>query len=201
MKHIIVILFIVFVAQVTAQTNTDEKINQILDQLSLEEKSFLIIGTGMNFPGLSSKENGPADIVGPTIDVVPGAAGTSYNLIKFDFPAVVFADGPAGIRIDPKRDSLPNQTFYATAFPTASSLASSWDINILNEVGHAFGNEAKAYGVDFLLGPALNIHRNPLGGRNFEYYSEDPVLAGKLTADFVNGIQAEGWGYYKTFCR
>jgi beta-glucosidase len=194
MKHFTLFLFIVFVAQLKAQTNTDEKINQIIDKLSLEEKSFLVIGTGMNFPGISSKENGPEHIVGPTLDVVPGAASTSYTIKKFNFPAVVFADGPAGIRINPTRDDAPNQTFYATAFPSASSLASSWDLNLINEIGSVFGNEAKAYGVDFLLGPALNIHRNPLGGRNFEYYSEDPFLGGKITAAFVKGLQSEGVG-------
>ncbi len=194
MKKVILLLLIGFVGQINAQTNTDDKINEIIDQLSLEEKVYLVIGTGMNFPGLSSKENGPEDIVGPTIDIVPGAAGTSYTIKKLNLPAVVFADGPAGIRIDPTRKEFPNKTYYATAFPTASSLASSWDIDLFYEVGRAFGNEAKAYGVDFLLGPALNIHRNPLGGRNFEYYSEDPVLSGKLTSGFVNGIQSEGVG-------
>ncbi len=194
MKKLILILFMASLAQLKAQENTDAKINQIVDQLSLEEKVFLVVGTGMDIPGIASKIDGPQAIVGSTKDKVPGAAGTSYALKKFNFPTVVFADGPAGIRIEPKREELPNETFYATAFPTASSLASSWDVDLLNEVGHAFGNEAKAYGVDFLLGPALNINRNPLGGRNFEYYSEDPVLSGKLTAGFVKGIQAEGVG-------
>ena len=194
MKNLVLILFMAIAIQIKAQTDSDKKINQIIDQLSLKEKVYLVIGTGMNFSGISKKENGPQEIVGPTVDIVPGAAGSSYTIIKFDFPAVVFADGPAGIRIDPKRDNQTDQTFYATAFPTASSLASSWDISLMNEVGHAFGKEANAYGIDFLLGPALNIHRNPLGGRNFEYYSEDPVLAGKLTAGFVVGIQAEGIG-------
>jgi len=193
MKALLLLLVVAVTLQVKAQI-TDEKLNQIVDQLSLEEKVYLVIGTGMNIPGMMNKNDGPQAVVGSIQDKVPGAAGTSYTIKKFDFPAVVFSDGPAGIRIDPKRENEPDKTFYATAFPTASSLASSWNVDLLNEVGHAFGKEGKAYGIDFLLGPALNIHRNPLGGRNFEYYSEDPVLAGKLTAGFVNGIQAEGVG-------
>ena len=195
MKNLILILFIAFVAQLKAQDNTDAKINQIIDQLSLEEKVFLVIGTGMNVPGIVvEKNNPPESTIGSTQDKVPGAAGTSYTNKKFEFPAVVFADGPAGIRIDPTRKEFPNQTFYATAFPTATSLASSWNLELVNEIGKAFGREGKDYGVDFLLAPALNIHRNPLGGRNFEYYTEDPVLAGTITAAFVNGVQSEGVG-------
>lgn len=193
MKTIIFLLFIAVTIPLNAQVS-DEKLDEIIGQLSLDEKVYLVVGTGMEIPGFMTKEEGPQAIVGTTKDKVPGAAGTSYPIKKFDFPAVVLADGPAGVRIDPKRENQPDKTFYATAFPTASSLASSWDVDVLNEVGKAFGNEAKAYGVDFLLGPALNIHRNPLGGRNFEYYSEDPVLAGKLTVGFVNGIQSEGVG-------
>ncbi|HKK11218.1 MAG TPA: beta-glucosidase, partial [Flavobacteriaceae bacterium] len=193
MKTLILLLFVAVTIPLSAQIS-NEKLDQIIDQLSLEEKVYLVIGTGMNIPGMSEKDGGSQAIVGSTKDKVPGAAGTSYTIKKFNFPAVVFSDGPAGIRIDPKRDDQPNKTFYATAFPTAVSLASSWNVDLLNKVGHAFGKESKAYGIDFLLGPALNIHRNPLGGRNFEYYSEDPVLAGKLTVGFVNGIQAEGVG-------
>jgi beta-glucosidase len=194
MKHFTLFLFIVFVAQLKAQTNTDEKINQIIDKLSIEEKVYFVIGTGMNIPSISQKSNAPESVIGSTQDKVPGAAGTSYINKQFNFPAVVFADGPAGIRINPKRDDFPNQTFYATAFPTATSLSSSWNLDMINQVGAAFGREGKDYGVDFLLAPALNIHRNPLGGRNFEYYSEDPVLSGKITAAFVKGVQSEGIG-------
>ena len=193
MKTLILLLFVAVAINLNAQVS-DEKLDQIIGQLSLEEKVYLVVGTGMEIPGMMTKDEGPQGVVGSTKDKVPGAAGTSYTIKKFDFPAVVLADGPAGVRIDPKRESQPDQTFYATAFPTASSLASSWDVDLLKEVGKAFGKEAKAYGVDFLLGPALNIHRNPLGGRNFEYYSEDPVLSGKLTVGFVNGIQSEGVG-------
>ncbi len=193
MKKIIFSLFFCATFSLSAQT-TDAEINQIVDQLSLEEKVYLVIGTGMDIPGMTEESNAPQAVVGTTKDKVAGAAGTSYTNKNFGFPAVVFADGPAGIRISPVREEFPDETFYATAFPTATSLSSTWNVDLAQEIGSAFGREGKEYGVDFLLAPALNIHRHPLGGRNFEYYSEDPVLAGKITAAFVNGVQAEGIG-------
>jgi len=193
MKKPILLLLLVLGFQVQAQLST-EKVDSIISQLSLEEKVYLVIGTGMDIPGFSEESNAPQAIVGETQYKIPGAAGTSYPNKKAGFPAVVFADGPAGIRISPTRPDAPGQTFYATAFPTATSLASTWNVALVREVGSAFGDEGKEYGVDFLLAPALNIHRNPLGGRNFEYYSEDPVLSGKIAAGFVNGVQEEGIG-------
>ncbi|SNR35096.1 beta-glucosidase [Lutibacter flavus] len=193
MKNLALCLFVAFTFQVSAQIS-DDKLNEIIDQLTVDEKVYLSIGTGMDIPGFSDESDAPQAVVGITQDKVPGAAGTSYTSKKLGFPAVVFADGPAGIRISPERKEEPNQTFYATAFPIGTSISSSWNVNLAKEVGAAFGREGKAYGVDFLLAPALNIHRNPLGGRNFEYYSEDPVLGGKITAGFVNGVQSEGIG-------
>lgn len=187
------ILFIAFSIQLNAQVS-EEKINQTIEGLSLEEKVYLVLGTGMNIPGMTEAGKAPSATVGVNSDKIPGAAGTSYTNSRLGFPAIVFADGPAGIRISPKRESEPNKTFYATAFPIGTNLASSWNIDVVNSVGEAFGNEGKEYGVDFLLAPALNIQRNPLGGRNFEYYSEDPVLGGKITAAFVNGVQSQGIG-------
>lgn len=193
MKKLILLFSVICFTQLNAQIS-DQKLDSIITNLSLEEKVYLLIGTGMDLPGVPSGAETPSVAVGTTKDKVPGAAGTSYTNEKFGFPAVVFADGPAGIRISPTRDEAPAETFYATAFPTATSLASSWDVDLVKRVGAAFGREGKEYGVDFLLAPALNIQRNPLGGRNFEYYSEDPVLAGKITAGFVKGVQSEGIG-------
>jgi beta-glucosidase len=177
----------------------------VIAAMTLEEKAKLVVGTGRRFrpqpppanPGAkrdSAPPPPPAPVIGSTEQKVPGAAGTTFAIPRLGIPALVLSDGPAGVRISPKRTGDTLTTYYATAFPVATLLASTWDTNIVKQVGIAFGNEVHEYGIDILLAPALNIHRNPLGGRNFEYYSEDPLVAGKMAAAIVNGIQSNGVG-------
>ena len=161
-------------------------IDEVVAAMTLEEKALLAIGTGM--AGFSDGAT-----VGATEQIVPGAAGTTHAIERLGIPSIVLADGPAGLRITPIRKNDPN-TYYCTGFPVGTLLSCTWNTDLVEEVGKAMGNEVKEYGVDVLLAPALNIHRNPLCGRNFEYYSEDPYLAGKITAAMTNGVQSNGVG-------
>ena len=155
--------------------------------MSLEDKAHFVIGTGM--AGFS----GDNAVIGATRNLVPGAAGTTYPLDSLGIPAIVLADGPAGLRIDATREG-DNATYYCTHFPIGTLLASTWNTQLIEEVGQAIGEEVKEYGADVLLAPALNIMRNPLCGRNFEYYSEDPVVAGKTAAAYITGVQKNDVG-------
>ncbi len=185
-------------------------IKEVIAAMTLEEKVNLVVGTGMRLSDITAPATDtpaagtkPAEApVGLPEGIsfakgeskVPGAAGILYSIPRLGIPAIVLADGPAGLRINPKRGGDSLQTYFCTAFPVATLLASSWDTELLQRVGASMGNEVHEYGVDVLLGPGLNIHRNPLGGRNFEYYSEDPFLTGKITVAMVNGVQSQGVG-------
>ncbi len=163
-----------------------DNIDEVLKAMTLEEKAKLLVGGANNFFSANA-------VVGGEADLVAGAAGTSPAIPRLGIPATVLTDGPAGVRIDPTRKGT-DKTYYATAFPIGSCLASTWNTDLVNKVGQAIGNETKEYRCDVILGPGMNLHRNPLCGRNFEYYSEDPLLTGKIAAAYIQGVQSQGAG-------
>ena len=166
----------------------ESNIDEIVAAMTLEEKAMLVTGVGMD-----GQDTGESATIGSSSDLVPGAAGSTHAIPRLGIPQVVLADGPAGLRINPTREGDEN-TYYCTHFPIGTLLSSTWNEQLIEEVGQSIGNEVLEYGADVLLAPALNIHRNPLCGRNFEYYSEDPLLAGKTAAAYVRGVQKEGVG-------
>ena len=163
-----------------------DNIDEVLKAMTLEEKAKLLVGGANKFFSATA-------VVGGEADLVAGAAGTSPEIPRLGIPATVLTDGPAGVRIDPTRKG-DSKTYYATAFPIGSCLASTWNTELVNKVGEAIGNETKEYRCDVILGPGMNLHRNPLCGRNFEYYSEDPLVTGKIAAAYINGVQSQGVG-------
>jgi len=142
-------------------------IELIIKQMTLEEKAALCTGAG------------------------PWA---TVAIPRLGVPAMVVSDGPHGVRHPMEIDKVGSQSYPATCFPTASSLASTWDVDLLREMGRALAEECIALNVNVLLGPGNNMKRTPLGGRNFEYFSEDPYLGGELAASLIQGIQNKGVG-------
>ena len=164
---------------------TKDNIDEVLKAMTLQEKAGLCVG-GAQAAVVEGVTSGVTSIV-------QGAAGNTRSIARLGIPNTVLADGPAGLRISPTRQGT-SDTFYCTGFPVGTLLASSWDVELVQKVTTAMGNEVLEYGVDVLLAPGQNLHRNPLCGRNFEYFSEDPVLSGKIAAAYVNGIQSNGVG-------
>ena len=165
---------------------TPDNIDEVLAAMTVQEKVTLLVGGGWGSMTAGSLTASDASLV-------PGAAGTTRAIPRLGIPQTVLADGPAGLRIHPTRPGT-TQTFDCTGFPVGTVLASTWNTPLVEEVTSAMGNEVKEYGVDVLLAPGQNLHRNPLCGRNFEYFSEDPLLSGKMAAAYVRGIQSNGVG-------
>ncbi|WP_258103235.1 beta-glucosidase [Marinoscillum sp. MHG1-6] len=162
--------------------STDKRVNDILTRLTVDDKINLVVGIGFNFPGRFETSQ-PIRVA--------GAVGGTYTFDSLGIRGLLTTDGPAGVRIMPIEGT---ETYYCTAFPIATLISSTWDTDLAYQMGVAMGNEVKEYGMDILLAPALNIHRDPRAGRNYEYYSEDPLLSGKITASLVNGVQSLGVG-------
>ncbi|HEY9075107.1 MAG TPA: glycoside hydrolase family 3 C-terminal domain-containing protein [Anaerolineaceae bacterium] len=139
----------------------------IMNRMTLEEKAALCTGAG---------------------------AWTTTPIERLDVPELMVSDGPHGVRHPKDPASMASESIPATCFPTASSLASTWDVDLLREMGQALAEECIALGVDVLLGPGNNIKRTPLNGRNFEYFSEDPFLAGEMASALIQGVQSRGVG-------
>ena len=165
---------------------TKDNIDEVIAAMTLEEKATLLVGSGWGSMTAGS-------MTASATALVPGAAGTTRSIERLGIPSTVLADGPAGLRISPRRDNDPN-TYFCTGFPVGTVLASMWDTERVEELTTAMGNEVLEYGADVLLAPGMNLHRNPLCGRNFEYFSEDPFLTGKTAAAYINGIQSNGVG-------
>ncbi len=189
-KLLTVMMMSAMILPVVAQVKLSSKtIDKVVKEMTIEEKASLLVGFkfGESYTGL------PTNSASQGNAIVPGAAGFTAKIDRFGIPHTVLADGPAGLRINPKRDNDPN-TYYCTGFPIGTLLASTWNTDLVYQVGKAMGNEVLEYGCDVLLGPGMNLMRHPLCGRNFEYYSEDPFLVGLTAAAMINGIQSNGVG-------
>lgn len=211
----VLVILLMIAGGVNAQSATGKdisadksKITGIISKMTLDQKAQLVIGTGMFFEmpdsirakmpagfggDVNTKNPVYNEMVKRIRKYLPGAADVSSEFPDLGIASQILTDGPAGLRIQPARKG-EEKTYFCTAFPIATVLASTWDTELVYNVGKAMGNEVKEYGSDILLAPALNIQRDPLCGRNFEYYSEDPLIAGKTATAMVKGIQSNGVG-------
>ncbi|MDE6449851.1 MAG: glycoside hydrolase family 3 C-terminal domain-containing protein [Muribaculaceae bacterium] len=191
MKHVLLIAVLTATGCVVANTPRlgVDPVEDVVAAMTREEKARFLIGSGLT----ENPDGSPSAVVGRTRLIVPGAAGTTYPIERLGIPAIVFADGPAGVRIDTHREG--DTTMYAcTHFPMATLLGATWNDSIVAGIGRAIGVEAREYGVDVMLAPAMNIQRHPLCGRNYEYYSEDPLVSGRTASAYIEGLQSTGVG-------
>lgn len=162
-------------AQVKLNANN---IDEVIGQMTLEEKVHMVIGCGMS--------------MGDGVKF-PGTAGRTYDIPRLGIPSVYLADGPHRLAMATKRD-FDSRFYYTTEFPSGTTVAATFNPDAAFKVGAALGEEVKDYGMDVLLAPGANLVRNALCGRNHEYYSEDPVVTGKIAAGYINGVQSQGTG-------
>ena len=160
---------------------------KIIAAMTPEEKIGMIVGDGRFLPGIdpNTVEDGKGIIIEDQ--------KSKLIIPRLSVRTTAMSDGPAGLNREPRKEGEKDYQ-YTTAFPTATCLASTWNTGMVEEIGKAFGNEALEYDYDLVLAPGVNIHRNPKDGRAFEYYSEDPLISGKMAAAMVNGMQSYGIG-------
>ena len=191
---VLLLVFVQFVIQ-SCQNNQPantpqfgkDNVKEIISAMTIEEKIGMTVGDGKFLP----KEK-PEKIEQGTGVII---ANQEANVVipRLGVKKTVLTDGPSGINRDPHPEGATEYT-YTTSFPTSTCIASAWNTELTEKVGEAFGDELLEYGYDVILMPAMNLHRNPKCGRNFEYYSEDPLLSGKLAASMVRGLQSNGIG-------
>ncbi|CAN5149624.1 beta-glucosidase [soil metagenome] len=205
MRKAFCLLIIVFNLQLLQAQHLPQlgksSIKDVVKAMTLEEKASIITGCGLNIPPGMVKTLGenarrmiaqPGSMASKTKNPVTPAAGFTVEIPRLGIPVMTVNDGPVGLRMMGGFGGGPS--YKCTAFPVGALLASTWDTNLIFETGKAYGNDVLEYGIDVLLAPGMNIQRNPLCGRNFEYYSEDPLVSGKIAAAMVNGIQSQGVG-------
>ena len=167
------------VSTVQAQVKlTADNIDEVIQAMTLEEKVRMCIGCGM--------------AMGDGVKF-PGTAGRTYDIPRLGIPSAYLADGPHRLAMATQRD-FDSHFYYTTEFPSSMTVAATFNPDAAFKVGAALGEELKDYGLDVLLAPGVNIVRNALCGRNHEYYSEDPVVTGKMAAGYINGVQSQGTG-------
>ena len=176
-KTIVICGFVVAASWGYAQPKLNaNNIDEVVNAMTLEEKCHLVLGCGMHF-------NDDAKF--------PGTAGSTFTIDRLGVPETYCADSQQGLRMDSKRQ-WDHRDYYPTDFVASMTLASTWDREAAFKVGQGIGNEVREFGLDWILSPAMNLIRNPLCGRNHEYYSEDPYLSGTIAAGYVNGVQSKG---------
>ena len=169
-------LFTLLPSTVSAQQLSADNIDEIVKAMTLEEKCHMVLGRGMHF-------NDDAKF--------PGTAGSTFQIERLGVPETYCADSQQGLRMNANR-AWDHRDYYPTDFVASMTLASTWDREAAFKVGEGIGNEVREFGLDWILSPAMNLIRNPLCGRNHEYYSEDPYLSGTIAAGYVKGVQSQG---------
>ena len=176
MKRKLLYFLALFPLMASAQQLTAENIDDVVNAMTLEEKCHLVLGCGMHY-----NED----------DKFPGTAGSSFGVARLGIPETYCADSQQGLRMNSKR-AWDHRDYFPTDFVASMTLSSTWDREAAFKVGQGIGNEVKEFGLDWILSPSMNLIRNPLCGRNHEYYSEDPFLSGTIAAGYVKGVQSEG---------